>query len=235
MKTTPALTAVLDVLNRQQEHDQALAKLDAAMAVQQKIIDDAAVDHAAVDQLQRQLEDALAQTAAGETPAAQPEVLAEQLRKARADWEKAQAGATVQSDLAQQTLAGLARRREALSDQVMDHALNDALKAFVISEQDAAGHAYIAASNALVNAYARIQALQAMANRHSPPLNRVGPPPFLHELDLIKRPQNMALPEPVAYAASQPDVLFSHPNLRALVETTHLALVTELREVGLPF
>ncbi|MCB1922114.1 MAG: hypothetical protein KDJ28_19375, partial [Candidatus Competibacteraceae bacterium] len=62
-----------------------------------------------------------------------------------------------------------------------------------------------------------------------------GPSPFHEELGLILRPRNMPVPDPVASSPSAPTWLFSHPNLRALVETTRLALVTEFREAGLPF
>lgn len=235
MKTNAALTAVLDVLNRQKEHGQALAKLDAAMAAQQKIIADAVVDRSTVERMQSQLEDALAQAAAGETPDQEPETLASQLRKAQADFAKAQTAATVQSDLAQQTLAGLERRRDALAQQWAEDTIPAALKAFVISEQDAAGRAYVAAGDDLVRAYAKIQALQAIAARHSPALHREGPPPFHEELGLIQRPRNMPIPDPVAYSPSDPTWLFSHPNVRALVEKTHQALMAEFREAGLPF
>lgn len=234
MKTSAAMNTVLQTIARHQEHVQALATLDAAIAAQQNIITDAQVDHSAVDQLETQLQNALAQQAAGETPQAAPETLASQILKAKTDFEQAQAAAAVNSDLARHTIAGLERRRETLCQQRVRRDMHAALQEFLINEQDAAGRTYVKAADSLVNAYARIQALQRIATNHSPPLHRAGPPPFLHELNLIQRPQNMPLPDPVAYSPSDAAWLFNLPTLRALVEATRQTLVAEYRKAGLP-
>jgi len=233
MKTTPALTHVLEVLNRQQEHRQALATLDTAIEDQRAIITAAIVDRSAVDDLEGRLQDALAQQVAGETPAQKPETLVNQLLQAKATFEKATADAAVKGDLARHTLAGLERRRSALAAQAgTGHALHAALKAFFMDEQDAAGRAYIAAGDDLIRAYARIQAIQKVAGLCS--TTREGPPPFAHELDPIKRPQNMPCGEPIAYFPGDPAWLFNLITLRQLAEAVYQSTLAEYRQAGLP-
>ncbi|MFZ1828288.1 MAG: hypothetical protein WAW42_05870 [Candidatus Competibacteraceae bacterium] len=233
MKTTPALTHVLEVLKLQQEHAQALALLDAGIEDQRTIIAAAIVDRSAVDDLEGRLQDALAQQVAGETPAQKPETLVNQLLQAKTTFEKATADAAVKGDLARHTLAGLERRRASLAAQAgRGHDLHTALKAFFMDEQDAAGRAYIAAGDDLVSAYARIQAIQKIAGVFS--ATREGPPPFAHELDLIKRPQNMTCGEPIAYFPGEPAWLFHLTTLRQFAETVYQSTLAEYRQAGLP-
>lgn len=233
---SPELQAVKVVFSAIKARENELATLGAAIAAQHQIIADSVVDRAPVDQLQHRLEDALAQVATGQTPSEPPDMLASQLKKAQADFDKADAGATITADNARRVIAGLIRRQETLQMMPgnLGHQLNLALKAFVISEQDQAGRDYVQAADDLISAYARIQGLQRFA-LNGQGVCREGPQPFACELELLRRPQNMPCGEGIAHSPGNLEWMFDHGNLRKLVDTAYHRVIADFQQQGAVF
>lgn len=213
------LQALRTAINRLEQNASDRATVEAAIAAQQQAIIVAAPNSAALDQAQGQLEDALAVTASGGTPSTDVTVLAERLREAQKDFEKASAIAATQIDLAERTLAGLIRRQTALCETgLLGHEWINALNAWLINEQDQAAHAYTAAVNDLLAHYARLKAIEIYG---SPYLARPGSPILRGELGGIPRPQSVPdLAESVARNPGSEEWMFNPNSLAAFIAQT---------------
>lgn len=159
------LDDVLAVQGVIEEKRAALAKIAAAIAGERAKIAAVVVDTAPVDQLQRRLEDLLADGIDDRDQAADIEAVRKQLSKARADLERNRGTTAALVERAEQTIAGLERKRQTLQvelDEVTEPHRH-AVRLFLQTEMGTLRESYLQTGHALVGTFARMRALELLS------------------------------------------------------------------------
>lgn len=159
------LEDVLAVQGQTEEKRAVLAKIDTAIAGERAKIAAAVVDTAPVDQLQQRLEDLLADGIDDRAQAADIEEVRKQLNKARADLDQNRGTAAALVERAEQTIAGLERKRQTLLAELDGHTETHRHAAwlFLKTEMGTLRADYLEAGRALIDAFARMRALDLLS------------------------------------------------------------------------
>ena len=200
------------------EKRNALLKTEAAIAEEQQKIATIAIDESPVAELQRQLEDLLADGASDK----EIEKRQTQLHAARAELQRSQEAAAILTERAQQTMAGLERKRQAFRTE-LDTALQfhrEAIRLFLHTTLAHLQADYLKAACTLMDRFVEIRALESLY------LNVTGKKLFAFISD---RADITAFPQPY-------DPSGNHPDLRVpskAIETAEHRLKTEYGTAGI--
>jgi len=143
----------------------ALTKVEAAIAGERERIAAAVGSTAPVDELRRQLEDLLSDGIDNKAQAEAIDNLQARLNAAHADLQRDREAATALVERAEQTIAGLERKRQSLR-AALDSAIEahrDAVRLFLHTEMAHLRASYLEAGHALTDAFTRMRALELLA------------------------------------------------------------------------
>ncbi len=159
------LEDVLAVQGQTEEKRAALAKIDATIAGERAKIAAAVVNTAEVDKLQQRLEDLLADGIDDLSQAADIEDARSRLSAARADLERDRDAIATLTERAEQTIAGLERKRQALLAELDGHTETHRHAAwlFLKTEMGTLRAGYLEAGRALIDTFARMRALDLLS------------------------------------------------------------------------
>ena len=143
------------------EKRSALLKTEAAIAEEQQKIAAIAIDESPVAELQRQLEDLLADGASDK----EIEKRQTQLHAARAELQRSQEAAAILTERAQQTMAGLERKRQAFRTELESalHAHQEAVHLFLHTTLTHLQADYLTAARTLMDRFVELRALESLS------------------------------------------------------------------------
>lgn len=143
------------------EKRNALLKTEAAIAEEQQKIAAIAIDESPVAALQRQLEDLLADGASNK----EIEKRQTQLHAARAELQRSQEAAAILTERAQQTMAGLERKRQTFRTELESalHAHQEAVHLFLHTTLTHLQADYLKAAHTLMDRFVELRALESLS------------------------------------------------------------------------
>ena len=143
------------------EKRSALLKTEAAITEEQQKIAAIAIDESPVATLQRQLEDLLADGASDK----EIEKRQTQLNAARAELQRSQEAAAILTERAQQTIAGLERKRQAFRTELESalHSHQEAIHLFLHTTLTHLQADYLKAAHTLIDRFVEMRALESLS------------------------------------------------------------------------
>lgn len=167
---SPAHAAVAadDVVAIQSEREEklaALSKVGAAIAAERARMTAAATDDTRVVELQRQLEDLLADGIDDRSQAAEIESVQSRLTEASAALQQDRETVAALTERAEQTIAGLERKRQSLQAELdgVTEAHRHAARLFLQTEMSTQRAIYLESGRALIEAFARMRGLELLS------------------------------------------------------------------------
>ena len=162
-----AITAddVVAVQSEREEKRAALAKVGAAIAAERERMVAAATDDTRVVELQRQLEDLLADGIDDRSQAAEIESVQSRLTEARAALQQDRETVAALTERAERTISGLERRRQSLQAELdgVTEAHRHAARLFLQTEMSTQRAIYLEAGRDLIKAFARMRGLELLS------------------------------------------------------------------------